>query len=298
MAAMLPPRSLELEDVTPSEPSPAVPVPCGSSTAPQGVHQETPPAERQETPSEELQKAPMERVGGALCRTVFGPFKYACATVQLQEHPKLNIATVHSVLHKEKIRDQDIQSLLRNAEELIALQRHFTVLHDLRNMTLPTRSQIKTVLAWLPLHRAELDVLVQGIAIVLSNAAVRAVVNFILGVIKPPQPVLLVKDEEAAVKFLSEQCNEVRPWREIYEARKKGHKRGLSRTTSTPTIMASGAAGPGAENGPARSSAFVCSTASGAAGPSPQAPRTDRESDAPDTPNVARALAFSGGSDW
>ena len=104
-------------------------------------------------------------------------------------------------------------------------------------MSLPSRSQMKTVLAWLPLHRAELDVLVQGIAIILSNPAVRGIVNFLLSVIKPPQPVLLVKDETAAAKFLSENCQVVQPWRDIYDQRSVHHPRPHHPRSTDPRSM-------------------------------------------------------------
>ena len=96
---------------------------------------------------------------------------------------------------------------------------------------------MKTVLAWLPLHRAELDVLVQGIAIILSNPAVRGIVNFLLSVIKPPQPVLLVKDETAAAKFLSENCQVVQPWRDIYDQRSVHHPRPHHPRSTDPRSM-------------------------------------------------------------
>ncbi|KAL3923261.1 MAG: hypothetical protein SGPRY_004274 [Prymnesium sp.] len=82
-------------------------------------------------------------------------------------------------------------------------------------------------------HSASHPAPLKGIVVILSNPAIRVLVNFLLGVIKPPQPIQIVKDEEAAIKFLSANCQIVQPWRQKYEER-KGKRQGVPTTPSTP----------------------------------------------------------------
>ncbi|KAL1510157.1 hypothetical protein AB1Y20_006488 [Prymnesium parvum] len=168
---------------------------------------------------------------------IYGPHNFNSASVSLEQHPRLAIATLHSVTNKNKISEEDLNRILEMGEGLIQLNCPFTVMHDLRQMSIPTRKQMRIVLDWLACHRHQLDVLIQGIVVILSNPAVRAVVNFLLGVIKPPQPILIVKDEHAALKFLSENCQVVQLWREIYEARKKKGRNSSSSIPSSPVLQ-------------------------------------------------------------
>ena len=81
----------------------------------------------------------------ARVEVLFGPHEYRAATITLERRPKLAIATLHSVTNKSKILDEDVDKMLLMGEELIALNIHFTVMHDLRQMSLPSRKQTRMV---------------------------------------------------------------------------------------------------------------------------------------------------------
>ena len=52
----------------------------------------------------------------------------------------------------------------------------------------------------------------QGIVIVLSSRLLASLVNWVLSALEPPQPVRVVRDEEAALEFLLDNCQEVRSY--------------------------------------------------------------------------------------
>ncbi|KAL3913325.1 MAG: hypothetical protein SGPRY_008021 [Prymnesium sp.] len=94
--------------------------------------------------------------------SLFGPHIFDYATVTLERHPRLALPMLHSVTKKSKLTEEELTKILKMAEELIQMEEHFTVVHDLRQMTAPSRKQTRRVLDWLAGHRLHLDVLIQA----------------------------------------------------------------------------------------------------------------------------------------
>ena len=91
---------------------------------------------------------------------------------------------------------------------------------------------------------------VQGIVIVLSSRLLVSVVNWVLGVLEPPQPVRVVRDEQAALEFLVANCQQVRSYAGLSKHAKAKAKAGRAasgadgRSASVPPPGRPGAAEP------------------------------------------------------
>lgn len=137
---------------------------------------------------------------------------YAFATLSLERNGRFELPVLRLTTCKQSVREESLVEALSVGHEFLAQGTPFLALYDVRSLTLPTRSQLKVIMSWVPEHSALLDTHLQGIAIVLSNSVVRWLVLSLLRVFKPPQPTVVVSTERAALDFFSASCKEVKPW--------------------------------------------------------------------------------------
>ena len=122
----------------------------------------------------------------------------------------------------------------------------FTILYDLRSCSMPSHSQVGIGKAWGSAHAKSLNRLLQGIAILLSGAISRSMVNMLLGICKPPQPHGLFAEDAAAFAFAHDQCTIVRVW----SKKKRACSDADGSESSSRHKGADGALGGGAEMRP------------------------------------------------
>ena len=67
---------------------------------------------------------------------VFGPFNVHCAQLSVESVERLRIDVLHTRFNSAKVQDEDITSMLVLAEGVLARERHFVAIHDLRRCAL------------------------------------------------------------------------------------------------------------------------------------------------------------------
>lgn len=82
------------------------------------------------------------------------------------------------------------------------------VLFDFRataSLRPPPLALLRAVFSWAHANAVSWDVHVQGIAVLMSNAAVRPLLQFVTRILQPPQPMLYCGTEHEALTFLAQQ---------------------------------------------------------------------------------------------
>ena len=146
-------------------------------------------------------------------------FEHGFASISVACEAELLLPRVCCVGHKAAMTDEAMWAFLGSLEQVFELRRPLTITYDLRAICMPSISQIKQGMGWLgqpsataPTHASLLDEYLQGIVIILSSRLLASIVNWVLGVLEPPQPVRVVRDEEAALEFLLSHCQQVRSY--------------------------------------------------------------------------------------
>ena len=130
----------------------------------------------------------------------------------MESKETLELPMLRLVTRKEPMSTEMLKSALHLGHDFLGLENPFVVLYDVRNLTRPTRSQIKVLMSWVPLHSESLDRNLQGVGVILSNTFVRLLINVFLKAFKPPQPVIVASSEEAVMDFFAKRCQQVKNW--------------------------------------------------------------------------------------
>lgn len=157
-----------------------------------------------------------------------GPVETPFATVTLEQFDELTVPRLYIQTRKGTIDEESIGQVLGCLDDVLARGHPLTITYDLRTAPLPSRKQIGIGLDWIAANGPKLDVQLQGVAIVLSSAIVRGVVNFVLHLTQPPQPNGCFGDEPSAFAFARDKCTEVRVW---VPARKLKRQQSMDATT-------------------------------------------------------------------
>ena len=70
-----------------------------------------------------------------------------------------------------------------------------TVTYDVRNVPTPSMKHVREGLKWAGEHKELLDEYIQGITVILNSWVLTKLANFVLSVLKPPQPTKICRDE-------------------------------------------------------------------------------------------------------
>lgn len=123
--------------------------------------------------------------------------------------------------------DADCDTTLDAFTKTLARRRPFTVVWDVRRVTIPriSRAQFNAARAWIGEHVVAWDTHAQAHVVVLTNPLVRGILRLMLHIFRPPQPVHVAKDDRAALEFTRTCCHVVRSYvKASYEDREERHK--------------------------------------------------------------------------
>lgn len=174
------------------------------------------------------------------CSFLIGPVNHQCCYLTLESHPSLRLPRLRVDGRKHPFSDQTLAEALVTMEQIVERREPLTVTYDLRSICLPNLKQVKLGIAWCGEHKESLDESIQGITVILSSWVVARLCNFVLSVLKPPQPTKICSDETEAVCFLAAKCQTARSWGG--GATRKALKGNSTRTGAGPPspAMASG----------------------------------------------------------
>lgn len=146
--------------------------------------------------------------------TLIGPFDHNFCSVSLEKRPELKLPRLDVISHKVAISNEAAEAALASLKKVLELRQPLTIMYDVRNLSLPPSSVIRIGINWVktPAHTDLLDAHLQGIAVILSSRIVSGMVNWLLKIFNPPQPVRVVQSEQAALDFLRNNCQEERVW--------------------------------------------------------------------------------------
>jgi hypothetical protein len=146
------------------------------------------------------------------CSFVMGPINHRCCYIALEKHPALNLPRLRVDGRKHPFTDHILAETLATMETIVERRDPLTVTYDLRTICVPNLKQIKLGIAWCGEHKESLDESIQGITVILSSWVVAKMCNFVLTVLKPPQPTKICSDDAEAVSFLAAKCQTARSW--------------------------------------------------------------------------------------
>ena len=111
--------------------------------------------------------------------------------------------------------DAAIEEFLQFLDEVFEeSEEPFSVLWNVRGAAFPTIKQFRRVIAWLDTNdrTALWDRRVQGNAAIIRGPLLRTAARLMVSIAQPPQPSFVCSDEESALKWAQEHCNEARSW--------------------------------------------------------------------------------------
>lgn len=166
-------------------------------------------------------------------RPLLQPIDCTFCTVAMRRRNShaLDVATVTS--ERTRVTDQGLDQALEAVLQILRRREHITILYDLRSCLLPSMTQVRHGMAWVQEEEQHtlLDQYLQGIVIVLSNRFVASLLNFIVRVLSPPQPLRVFRTEAAAYDFLRRHCKEPRDWTGLRGDFRKKRRRASSTDT-------------------------------------------------------------------
>ena len=113
------------------------------------------------------------------------------------------------------IRDDDVLDLTCFLTNAISSGKQFLFFHDLRHLwPSPTQVQVRALISFVRTNKKHMDRQLQATAIVVANPMVRGLVNFLIWIFRPSQPVKFFKDHEEALNFLKHHFPEGEPARQ------------------------------------------------------------------------------------
>lgn len=113
-----------------------------------------------------------------------------------------------------RMTSEGVNGVLSRLRATLDRREPLTITWDTRHFSMPSFGQIKLSMRWAQdaENMALLDELLQGICIILSNPVIRTIANFIVGALKPPQPLRVCSTEQEGIDFLRSRCQYVRQW--------------------------------------------------------------------------------------
>jgi len=138
--------------------------------------------------------------------TLLGPIDFGFGTLTIEQLPELPVPRMCLRYAKKTIDEAGLTRMLAAATQALELGVPFTVLFDVRLVSLPSRSQLSLVREWNRQHWPELERLLQGFAILLSSMVTRSSVNMMLSMGKPTQPHGVFTKEADAFAFARDKC--------------------------------------------------------------------------------------------
>lgn len=140
---------------------------------------------------------------------LLAPSVTGACTVEVVQRPSQQLAftllriTAHGNYNDA---ESDLTRSLAACSKAVERAEPLLALYDLRDATMPpfwsSQSLVNVAVEWADAHARQWDTHNQGSAIVLPSAIVRAFLNMITGMLKPPQPVLYCASVDEALDFL------------------------------------------------------------------------------------------------
>ena len=114
-----------------------------------------------------------------------------------------SLPVIHTIANGRALLDSDIEALMAFLHGCLSREEDFLFYHDLRDLpSWVTRAQIGVLIKFIREHKPQMDAHLKGIVVLINSAVVRGLVNFILHMFKPPQPITLQADPATADMFL------------------------------------------------------------------------------------------------
>ena len=148
---------------------------------------------------------------------LLGPVVTEGATAWVETHPSLALPRMCIVATKPPMTDDAITSFLQFLDDSLALDQPFSVFWDMGTTpkcAFPSIKQFRRVIAWLDAdgHAETYDARVQGHALFVNNAVLRASIRFMASIARAPQPVKVVGNKETAFNFARDELLEAKVW--------------------------------------------------------------------------------------
>jgi len=142
----------------------------------------------------------------------YGPANFGFCYVSLEEREGLNLQRIRVDGRKVGFSDESLRDALAAMEEIMERRVPVTVTYDVRNVPTPSMKHVREGLKWAGEHKELLDEYIQGITVILNSWVLTKLANFVLSVLKPPQPTKICRDEAEAIAFLWAKCQTARSW--------------------------------------------------------------------------------------
>ena len=133
--------------------------------------------------------------------SLLGPVELGYVSVALRQEEGFELPRLRLSAHKVSMTDEGLQQGLDTLTAVLERREPFTILWDVRNVSLPSRAQLLKGVAWANAHKQELDTYLAGIGVLQSSRVVRAVANLVIRLTKPPQPICITMDEKRVDEF-------------------------------------------------------------------------------------------------
>ena len=131
--------------------------------------------------------------GAAGGRPVLGPLNAGFATLSYDRDADLPLPRLVVTAERSAATDDDVIGALAFVSKVLRRRRPFSVLYDMRAITLPTlsRKQLGLGVDWAREQAAPLDAQLQCIAYLIRSPLVRAAAQVVIRFLKPPQPTFI-----------------------------------------------------------------------------------------------------------
>lgn len=143
---------------------------------------------------------------GSGLKLLLDPLELDCCAAQLQQHPELAAPRLLLQARPAKIEVAELEQMCQLLRSTLDRKEPFTVTWDLRQMRPPSRAALRFGVDWMGegVNKDPIDDLVRSTVIIASSPVVRAVCGWILKVCRPPRPVRLCEDDDAALAVARE----------------------------------------------------------------------------------------------
>lgn len=136
---------------------------------------------------------------------IAGPLDGKAFTSTLEQHAELRVSMLLTTTRRHPIVDEDIGALCDFFHAVVESRRPFVFVHDLRELTpWVSRSQLGVVRRWIQEHDETLPDVLRATVVVVRSPMLTTILNWLIHVVKPTQPVRLVLDMPSAQDFLHE----------------------------------------------------------------------------------------------
>jgi len=134
-------------------------------------------------------------------KLLLNPLELDCCAARLEQHPQLMAPRLVLKARPANIEVAELEQMCRLLRATLDRREPFTVTWDLREMRPPSRAALRFGVDWMGkgMNKEPIDELVQSTVIIASSPVMRAVCSWILKVCRPPRPVRLCRDDDAAI---------------------------------------------------------------------------------------------------